>query len=356
MPEQRRDLYTWMRPWLFRLSAKQAHELAMSALALPEYFPSVREVIKQACQVNDPRLRVKTMGMVFPNPLGIAGGFDKDGRRPLALEALGFGHIELGTVTAQAQAENPLPNLFRLPHDKALVNRLGFPNQGAAQLVRRLRSREQPTVPLGISIGKSRVVPMDDFDAVVDDYRTSFQLVASCADFVVVNISSPNTQNLRAIQQAERAFTLLQSLTTLRNDRHEYLPILLKVSPDMTSEEYLALLDVVLATELDGVVATNTTVKRTGLHTPAHQVDAIGTGGLSGPPLRTRAREFVRVARKQLGPQKTIIGVGGISTTEHVQAMLSAGANLCQLYTGFIYSGPLVAKRICSELLRQRSY
>lgn len=345
-------MYEALRPLLFQLAPSTAHKLGMAALAMPEHLGIVRELMTERMAVRSPKLTVEAMGLRFANPIGIAGGFDKEGKRGRALAALGFGFIELGTVTATAQGENPQPNLFRLPADKALINRLGFPNKGARALAQRV-SRARPNVPVGISIGKSRPVSVEDLDAVIADYLISFRAVAPVADFIVVNISSPNTANLRAIQRAEPAERLLGALVAERADRPETarpLPILLKVAPDMDQETFDALLDVVLRTGLDGLVATNTTISREGLLTPADRVAEMGAGGLSGPPLRQRSLAMVARARARLGPSPTLIGVGGISTADDVRAMQDAGANLVQLYTSFIYEGPSLIARLCREL------
>jgi dihydroorotate dehydrogenase len=342
-------VYRLLRPLLFSLPPAPAHALAMLALGAPERLPPLRALVRAALSVDEPRLAVRAMGLTFPNPVGLAAGFDKDGRRPRALAALGFGHLELGTVTARAQTENPRPNLFRLPADEALVNRLGFPNAGAAHLAGRLRGLDSP-VPVGVSIGKSRTVDPADPDAVGDDYEESFAAVAPVADFVVVNISSPNTPGLRAMQRADSARGLLARLLVRRRSLDRRPPLLLKVAPDLAPEDYDGLLDVVASLGLDGLVATNTTVARTALATPADRIEAIGPGGLSGRPLHARSLAMVRRARERLGPGPTVIGVGGVFDADGVRAMLDAGANLCQLYTGFVYQGPAIARTICRAL------
>jgi dihydroorotate dehydrogenase len=357
MPTEGVDLlYHWLRPLLFRLSPHAAHRLAMGALGLPEQVAPVRRLLARAFRVQDPALEVLAMGLRFPNPVGVAGGLDKDGRCPHALAALGFGHVELGTVTAEAQEANPLPNLFRLPDDEALINRLGFPNKGAPALAARLASRfasGRPEVPVGVSIGKSRRVPIEDEKAVIDDYLASFRAVRGVADFVVVNVSSPNTKDLRAMQRAGAAGALLGALLEERS-RGAFVPLLLKVAPDLDSEDYEALLGVVADLALDGLIATNTTTRREGLRTPPARLAEIGPGGLSGPPLRLRSRAMVQRARERLGPRPCIIGVGGVRTPEDVTAMLGAGANLVQLYTSFIYEGPGLPARLARGLQRAR--
>src|SRR5271165_361072 len=280
-------MYRAIRPLLFALPPDAAHALAFAALGPVEHLGALQAMTRAVVRAShDPRIAVRVMGLEFPSPLGIAGGFDKNAARPRALAALGFGHLELGTVTAQPQQANPKPNLFRLPADRALVNRLGFPNDGAARVAARVRRvKERIAVPVGISIGKSRAVAVDDLEAVVADYVTSLEEVRDVADFVVVNVSSPNTAGLRTMQAGEHARTLLSALAA----RTQGKPLLVKIAPDLDDAGLDALLGVARETKLAGVVATNTTIGRAGLATGAARVETIGAGGLSGPPLRARA-------------------------------------------------------------------
>jgi dihydroorotate dehydrogenase len=345
-------MYGLLRSLLFTIPAEDAHRLAFLALAPLESEPWVRDRIRGRLPV-PASAAVTRMGLSFPSPIGLAGGFDKNARRVRALAALGFGFLEVGTVTAEAQEPNPSPNLFRLPDDRALINRLGFPNDGASVVATRYArsvGRGVAGLPVAFSIGKSRSVPLEPIDGVVGDYLASFRAVRDVADFVVVNVSSPNTKGLRALQGAELARTLLGALA------HEGspVPLLLKISPDLSEGDLDALLDVVADVKLDGLVATNTTLSRAGLTSRSDLVRSIGDGGLSGPPLRPRALEVVRRARARLGPDATLIGVGGIETGEHARAFLDAGANLVQLYTGFIYGGPRAPTRIARELVALR--
>ena len=345
-------VYALVRPLLFALDPGTAHALGMAALAPLEHVGMLRAIARAMFGQRRERLVTKTMGLTFPSPIGIAAGFDKNANRARALAALGFGHVELGTVTAIGQEPNPEPNLFRLPADRALVNRLGFPNEGAATVLGRLRARggaRAVGVPVGVSIGKSRAVGIDPLAPAVADYVTSFQAAREEADFVVANVSSPNTKDLRALQGAELARELLSALVR-ENGSGRRVPLLVKVAPDLADAELEALLDVAKELGLAGVVATNTTVARAGLVTEASRVRAVGAGGLSGPPLRARALEVVRIARARLGKHATVIGVGGIETADDVLAFVRAGADLVQLYTGFVYGGPLVAHRLAHEL------
>ena len=339
-----------LRPVLFTLPPGAAHSFALAALGPVEHAAVVRTLVRAlAAPPHDPRIRVSLMGLEFPSPLGLAAGFDKNARRPRAMAALGFGHLELGTVTARAQAANPTPNLFRLPLDRALVNRLGFPNEGAEKVAARLgRVRSAVAVPVGVSIGKSRDVAANDLKAVIADYAASLKWVSAVADFVVVNVSSPNTAGLRGLQAREHA---LELLTTLRSSAPS-VRILVKIAPDLDDGDLEDLLSVVEETRIAGVVAANTTVGRESLATEGRRIHAIGAGGLSGPPLRARAVQLVQRARARLGREIAIIGVGGIEHAEHVVALMRAGANLVQMYTGLIYEGPGAPGRIARDLLR----
>ena len=328
----------------------------MTALAPLEFSAALRRAFGVDAHTFDPRLRVRTMGIEFPHPVGLAAGFDKNAHRVRALAALGFSHLEIGTVTALPQIQNPPPNLFRLVEDRALVNRLGFPNEGAGSVIARLETKAV-SVPIGISIGKSRAVAIDPIEPAIDDYVASFRLAKTAlqkmSGFVVVNVSSPNTKDLRAMQGAEIAHLLLDEITRENNANHDSessVPILLKIAPDLDDASLEALLEVVEACSIDGVVATNTTISRDGLTTNADAVAKIGAGGLSGPPLHSRALDVVNRSRARLGDEKTIIGVGGVSDTAGTIAMLRAGADLVQIYTGFIYGGPFLAARIAREI------
>lgn len=339
-----------VRPALFSIDPTEAHDLAAAAMGPLEYLSPLAALARAVCATNDPRIAVERMGLRFASPVGLAGGFDKNAHRPHALAALGFGFLELGTVTALAQESNPAPNLFRLPADRALINRLGFPNEGASKVVARFvegGGAASCGVPVGFSIGKSRLVDVEPIDGALADYLASFRAVHPVSDFVVVNVSSPNTKNLRALQGAEVARTLLSELVRANAPKK---PLLLKIAPDLSDADLEALLAVVEEVGLDGVIATNTTIGRKDLRTPSAEVEAIGAGGLSGPPLRARAREVVSRVRARLGSEVTVIGVGGVERADDVLALVRAGADLVQLYTGFIYGGPFTPRRLAREL------
>lgn len=337
-------IYRALRPLLFQLDPADAHELATEALGPIEHLAPLRNAVRSLCAPHDPRIAVHALGLNFASPLGLAGGFDKNARRPRALAALGFGFLELGTVTARAQAPNPAPNMFRLPDDRALINRLGFPNEGADAVATRFAGTSCG-VPVGFSIGKSRVVDVEPIEGAIADYLASFAAVHPVSDFVVVNVSSPNTKNLRALQGADVARALLSALVAANLPKK---PLLVKVAPDLTDADLESLLAVVEEVGLDGVIATNTTLDRVGLRSDA--VTAAETGGLSGPPLRARALTVVRRVRARLGRKVTVIGVGGIESAHDVMSFVRAGADLVQMYTGFIYGGPGTPRRIARDL------
>lgn len=347
-------MYPLLRPLLFALDPMRAHAIAMAALAPVEHLGALRFALEASLRTSDPRLVVRTMGLEFPSPVGLAAGLDKNADRARAFAALGFGHVELGTVTAEAQGPNPPPNLFRLPADRALVNRLGFPNEGAAHVAKRIAARRgRVGVPIGVSIGKSRSVPLEPLAGVLDDYRASFRAVRDVADFVVVNISSPNTKDLRAMQAADTARPLFEALQAEATRGAKKLPLLVKIAPDLADDAIDAIVDEAKRAGLAGVVATNTTISRTGLATPNDVVARVGAGGLSGKPLFARALSVVKRVRARLGPGPCVIGVGGIDSTEAALAMLRVGADLVQVYTGFVYEGPLLPRTIARGLLAQ---
>lgn len=300
---------------------------------------------------------VEAMGITFPNRLGLAAGFDKNGVGIDALGGLGFGHIEIGTVTGQAQPGNPQPRLFRLPSDRAIVNRMGFNNEGAVAVAERLKARldARPagvTGPvLGINIGKTKVVPEDDQVAVEADYAISAHLLAPYADYLVVNVSSPNTPGLRTLQAVERLEPLLASVRRTADEATDRrVPLLVKIAPDLADEDVIDVANMALSLGLDGIIATNTTISRDGLRSHPSQVDEIGAGGLSGRPLTARSLAVLKLLKGVVGDDLTLIGVGGITTAQDARARIDAGATLVQGYTAFIYEGPLWARRIAKGI------
>lgn len=291
------------------------------------------------------------MGLTFPNPVGLAAGFDKDGKHLAGMACLGFGFIEVGTVTPLPQDGNPRPRLFRLPKDEALINRMGFNNEGLDALVRRLaRWRKHPlaqTVLIGGNIGKNKQTPNE---SALSDYELCFDALFPWVDYFAVNVSSPNTPNLRALQEKEPLTHLLQALQWRNNKQENPKPILLKIAPDLTTEQLDDIVSIVRETRLAGVIATNTSIERQNLHTDSKRLSDIGAGGLSGPPLQLRSTEVLRYLREKLGPECTLIGVGGIDSAETAKEKMAAGANLIQVYTGLVYQGPSLVKRILAQL------
>lgn len=320
-------------------------------------FPAIIKFLRGRYAVNDPRLNVRLFGLDFQNPVGLAAGFDKDARWFHQLPALGFSHVEVGTLTGQAQPGNPRPRLFRLPADQAIINRMGFNNQGADAAARRLATvpRSDRKDILGINIGKTKIVPLDQ---ATDDYRFSFERLFDFADYFTVNVSSPNTPGLRELQNRDNLLELLDSLTQLNHQlatEHETdpKPILLKIAPDVTDEQLADIVSILKQVQLSGIIATNTTISRDGLNTPSEQIKNIGDGGLSGKPLTERSRQVVAQLHAELGPEFPIIGVGGIMNGEDAWQLIGAGASLIQVYTGFIYGGPGIIREINNYLLQK---
>lgn len=330
---------------LARLDPERAHHLAFAVIrALPLIGPLVRVATRP-----DPGLVVRTLGIEFPSPFGVAAGFDKDARGIRGLGILGFGHVEVGTITARAQPGNPRPRLFRLIPDRAVINRMGFNNAGAEAAVRRLRAagrrRNRPVI--GVNIGKSRVVEVDD---AIADYLDSTRLLAPLADYLVVNVSSPNTPGLRGLQQIDRLAPLLEAV----RDAAAGTPVLVKIAPDLTDDEATGIAALAVRLGLAGLVATNTTLSREGLRTDPAKVAAAGDGGLSGAPLAPRSVELLRVLRAAVPPGMCIISAGGVETGRDVAQRLAAGATLVQGYTGFLYRGPLWAREVNAFLAEEK--
>jgi dihydroorotate dehydrogenase len=328
--------------------AETAHEAVMRLLRFLSPLAFLRRLLRAVFTLPAPELAVKALGQTFPSPLGLGAGFDKNAEVYDILADFGFAFIEVGTVTWRAQEGNPRPRLFRLAKDRALINRMGFNNVGAAAVERHLaRGRG---VKLGLSVGKSRAAT--DAEA-VEDYVLSLRKLARFADYVVLNVSSPNTPGLRSLQSPERLEPLLvesrKALVETCPDRH--VPLLLKVDPDMSDEQLVEIGRLALKLSLDGIVATNTTVTREGLASAPHKVEPLGAGGLSGPPLATKAKRVLRTLYGVVGARMALISVGGIETGQDAWERICAGASLVQIYTSFIWGGPLTPKRINRALL-----
>jgi dihydroorotate dehydrogenase len=296
-------------------------------------------------------LRVRALGLDLPGPLGLAAGFDKDAEGPDALGALGFAFVEVGTVTAAAQPGNPRPRLVRLPRDRALVNRMGFNNHGAAAAAARLRGRQHRSLAVGVNIGKTKAVPES---GAIADYETSARLVADVADYVVVNVSSPNTPGLRSLQAAEQLRPLLTAVRgALDGASARHVPLLVKIAPDLADADIDAVADLAIELGLDGIIATNTTIARERLASPPPEVEAAGPGGLSGPPLAAPALRVLRRLHDRTGGRLVLVAAGGIETAADAWARIEAGATLVQAYTGFIYGGPLWPRRVQAGLAKR---
>lgn len=338
------SLYHLLLQVMFRLPPERIHHLAFAAMRLVTRISPLRQLVGRVLVVDDPVLRNTVFGLDFPAPLGLAAGFDKDATGVDAWGPLGFGFAEVGTVTAQAQPGNPAPRLFRLPADRALINRMGFNNHGAGNAANHLRQR-RAGVPIGANIGKTKIVDAADAPA---DYTASAQLLGPLADFMVVNVSSPNTPGLRDLQAVESLRPLLRAVLDTVT-----VPVLVKIAPDLSDDDVDAVADLALELGLAGIVATNTTIRRDGLNTPDDEVTAIGAGGLSGPPVAERSLEVLRRLHARVGDRLVLISVGGIETVDQAWERILAGASLVQGYTGFIYGGPFWARRIHKGLARK---
>lgn len=340
-----------IQPALFRLDAERAHELGMKALELGLAWP-VRVSDEEKARIKDVFGPIKRFGFEFENPLGIAAGFDKNAIVIDRLMALGFGFVEVGTVTYDAQPGNPRPRLFRLPDDRALINRLGFNNEGATVIGARLELRKRDGV-VGVNIGRNKNVDNDD---AIGNYLQTFNTVHDAADYIAVNVSSPNTPNLRDLQSPENLELLIAELQK-RNRQLGSKPLLVKIAPDLTVGEIDAIVDLCLQLDVSGVIATNTTTSRTGLKT--RNVEKFGVGGLSGRPLAARSNQIIAQIYRHSKGEFPIIGVGGVFTAQDAFDKIAAGASLIQAYTGFIYSGPSFVGRVVSglaDILEQRGF
>src|SRR5690242_8231738 len=341
---------------LRRVPPEAAHLAAFGLLRGVARVPGAAWLLRRWLGPREPVLRVRALGLSFPGPVGLAAGFDKDARGTRGLAALGFGFVEVGTVTARAQPGNPRPRMFRLTADRALVNRMGFNNEGAAAAAARLgriRGRRSGGGPVvGVNIGKTRAAPDEEAAA---DYAASARAVAAVADYVVVNVSSPNTPGLRDLQAADRLKPVLAAVRAAldASSGGRRVPLLVKIAPDLADADVDAVADLALELGLDGIIATNTTTSRAGLASPAAEVAAAGAGGLSGPPLRARSLEVLRRLHARTGDRLVLIAAGGIETPDDAWERLRAGATLVQAYTGFVYGGPLWPRRMHAGLARR---
>ncbi len=339
---------------LRRLPAETAHRLAFGLLRALTAVPGVGVLARRLLLPTDPALRVRALGLDLPGPLGLAAGFDKDAAGVDAMAALGFAYVEVGTLTAEPQPGNTRPRMFRVPADRALVNRMGFNNHGADLAARRLRrrtTRRRPHAPVGVNIGKTKVVPAAD---AIADYVRSAGVLADVADYLVVNVSSPNTPGLRDLQAVDHLKPLLVAVReAVDRASRQRVPLLVKIAPDLADEDIDAVADLAVELRLDGIIATNTTIDRSGLRTPEPEVDAIGAGGLSGAPLKGRALEVLRRLRLRVGESMVLVAVGGIENADDAWERITAGATLVQAYTGLVYGGPLWPRRVHRGLVER---
>lgn len=335
-----------IRPFFFLFDPEKIHHFTFSVLRFWGAVPGVKNLLRFFFTFKKESLRRELFGLMFENPVGLAAGFDKDAKLIDELACLGFGFIEIGTLTPKGQPGNDKPRLFRLPQDQALINRMGFNNEGVLAAVENLKKRKSKVI-VGGNIGKNKVTPNDK---AIDDYDACFEALYPYVDYFVVNVSSPNTPGLRELQEKEPLKNLMQHVKSLSAAKPKPKPVLLKIAPDLTDAQLDDIVEILLATKTDGVIATNTTIARSGLTTSAEKIGAIGNGGLSGRPVRARSTEVISYLRKKLGKSYPIIGVGGIMQPQDAIQKINAGADLVQVYTGFIYEGPDFAKKICKTL------
>jgi dihydroorotate dehydrogenase len=334
----------FIRPFLFLFDPETAHHLVFNLLKVVFKVPGMSSLVKGIYGYKGRDLSKKLMGITFPNPIGLAAGFDKNAMLFEELSCLGFGFIEIGTLTPKAQPGNDLPRMFRLPADKGLINRMGFNNEGVEKAVERLK-KQSGKVIIGGNIGKNKVTPNE---IALRDYDICFEALFPHVDYFVVNVSSPNTPGLRELQDKEPLTALLNHVMKLNSAKEKPKPVLLKIAPDLTNEQLTEIVEIVKEVKLTGIIATNTTISREGLTTATDVVKE--QGGLSGLPVKNRSTEVIRYLRQLAGKEMVIIGVGGIFTADDAREKLNAGADLLQVYTGFIYEGPGMIKSILKGL------
>ena len=340
-----------IKPLLFLFPPELAHGIVAGLMKLAFTLPGMAVLIKKSFVLKNRKLERNVFGITFPNPVGLAAGFDKDGKMFNELSSLGFGFIEIGTVTPKAQPGNPKPRLFRLAKDEALINRMGFNNDGAQRAAERLKKRK-PGIIIGGNIGKNKNTPNEQ---AVYDYLECFEMLYNYVDYFVVNVSSPNTPGLRALQDRGPLTEILMKVKNASKQKNPSKPVLLKLAPDLTNEQLDDIIEIIKETGTDGIIATNTTIQRDNLKTHPTYIEAIGAGGLSGKPVKARSTEVIRYLSEKSNQAFPIIGVGGIHSPEDAIEKLEAGASLVQLYTGFIYEGPSLIKRINKEILKYQS-
>jgi len=340
-----------IKPILFCFDPEKVHHFSFSSIRFINKIPFVGSILNASFSIKNKKLERSIAGITFPNPVGLAAGFDKDAVLVDELANFGFGFIEIGTLTPKAQAGNDKPRLFRIPQDEAVINRMGFNNKGADNAVERLKKRKNKNIIIGGNIGKNKVTPNEEADK---DYEYCFNVLFDVVDYFVVNVSSPNTPNLRALQDKTPLTALLNKVMSLNNSKQNPKPVFLKIAPDLTNEQLDDIIEIVRDTKIAGVIATNTTIAREPLTVSKEKIEEIGAGGLSGKPLTKKSTEVIRYLHKKSNGAFPIIGVGGIHSAEDALEKLDAGASLIQLYTGFIYEGPSLIKKI-NKILVQRN-
>lgn len=339
---------TLIRPIFFLFDPEKIHHFTFALLSLFGKIPGMKAIWRMMYSYKSTALKREFFGITFDNPVGLAAGFDKDAKLIDELACFGFGFIEIGTLTPKGQPGNEKPRLFRLPKDKAIINRMGFNNEGVENAVVRLRKRKSKVI-VGGNIGKNKVTPNEEAGR---DYAMAFEALFPVVDYFVVNVSSPNTPNLRALQDKEPLLELLQNLKQRNATKQKPKPILLKIAPDLTESQLEDIVDITRTVELDGLIATNTTISREGLSSDQNKIRKIGAGGLSGAPVKNQSNWVLRFLRSRLGEDFPIIGVGGVMSAQDATEKMEAGASLIQVYTGFIYEGPGFIKKINKELAK----
>lgn len=338
-----------VRPLLFKLNPETAHNITFKFLKFFSAIPGLTFMWKKMYSTPNNKLERKILGLKFPNPVGLAAGLDKDAVLIDELASFGFGFIEIGTLTPQPQPGNPKPRMFRLPEDQALINRMGFNNKGVNEAVKRLKNRKSKII-VGGNIGKNKNTSNEEANK---DYELAFEALYEVVDYFVVNVSSPNTPNLRALQEKEPLKKILKGLMVLNKAKEKPKPILLKIAPDLNDAQLDDIVEIVNESGIDGIIATNTTISRNGLKTGIKTLEDIGAGGLSGKPLQKRSTEIIRYLNKKSKGAWPIIAVGGIFSGEDAVEKLKAGASLVQIYTGFIYEGPSLIKEINKAIIKE---
>lgn len=342
-------MYKILRSIFFLFDPEKIHYFTAKLIRITLSIPGMKTLWKKMYDVNDTKLEREVFGIRFKNPVGLAAGFDKNASMFNDLAYCGFGFIEIGTVTPLGQPGNEKPRLFRVKDDAGIINRMGFNNDGVENAIENLKKRKTSIV-IGGNIGKNKVTPNEN---AIDDYVISFNALFPYVDYFVVNVSSPNTPNLRELQEKEPLTKLLQALQDINATKEKRKPILLKIAPDLTNEQLDDIIEIANDVKLDGIIATNTTISREGLKTSASEIEEIGAGGLSGKPVKVRSTEVIRYLSEKSNKSFPIIGVGGVHSAEDALEKLEAGASLIQVYTGFIYEGPRLIKQINKAILAQ---